>query len=272
MEKTNDEDIDKKHLTDEGFWERFYEDRANDQIQERNWKILPVLQIIRLLESMGLADKKVCEVGGGDAKLVCHLAKKYPSTEFSIIDYSIKGCELARERAIREKVSLAVYHNDLFDIPEILESKFDIVISHGVVEHFLDLPYVMNAKKKLLKGKGSIFTLIPNFSSPLYSSLAKWFSRPIYQDHVPHTLESFLSGHKEAGLTPQKAGYLGFGDFGLLSNMLQGPEGASRIKREVYKFLSRLAKVWHYAEFHSTTFPTSRLLSPRIYSVSTVGE
>lgn len=257
-----------QRLTSSDFWDSCYEGRASAPFDDRNWKALVSIQLVRLIETLNLDKKKVCEVGGGDAEVLAYLAKRHPSSIFSIIDFSPAGCELARIRADRESVVMDVYQADLFYPPRELLENFDLVLSHGVVEHFTDLVDVMAAKKGLLNNGGKAFTLIPNFASPVYAHLCKRWSKTVFEDHVPHDMRSLLVGHEQAGLTPLDHGYLGAIEFGMLSMAMHGPEPKTWVDRQLYLFLSRLSKAIHFLEFKVVDFPTTRLLSPFMYVIS----
>jgi len=256
-------------LTNSDFWDSCYIGREFTPFDNQNWRNLVSIQLVRLLESLQIDGKEVCEVGGGDAETLAHLAKQHPSSRFSIIDFSPAGCELARRRAKREGVTLDIYQEDLFFPPPELLGNFDLVVSHGVVEHFTDLASVMTAKSRLLKKSGKAFTLIPNFSSPIYAYLCKRWSRTVYEDHVPHDMHSFLTGHEQAGLRAIQNGYIGTMEFGMLSMAMHGPERKTWFDRQFYLFLTRLSKAIHFLEYKTTDFPATKLLSPFMYVVST---
>ena len=205
---------------------------------------------------------------GGDAQLTAYFAKKYPNANFSIIDFSPLGCELARSRARLENVNISIQQADMFSPPKALIGYFDLVISLGVVEHFTDLASVMMAKKALIGDSGKLFTLIPNMASPIYANLCKRWSKTVYDDHVPHTMQSFLDGHKDAGLKIVDYGYLGSVEFSMLSMAMSGPEPKSRFDKSLYLWLTRIGKAIHFIEYRLIDFPTSQLFSPFMYAVS----
>ncbi|MBT9550654.1 MAG: class I SAM-dependent methyltransferase [Hydrogenophaga sp.] len=256
-------------LTSSAFWDSCYDGRVPAPFDDQNWRNYVSIQLTRLVETLNLDQKEICEVGGGDGEMLAYFAKRHPSSKFSVIDFSPAGCELARNRASREGVSLDVHQADLFSPPKELLERFDLVISHGVVEHFTDLANTMSAKKSLLRDGGKIFTLIPNFASPVYAFLCKHWSKTVYEDHVPHTMRSFLEGHKNAGLKPLNNGYLGSMEFGMLSMAMHGPERKSSIDRQLYLWLTRLSKAVHLVEHKTVNLPATGLLSPFMYVVST---
>jgi len=257
-----------ERLTTSDFWDSCYKGRELTPFSDADWRNQTSIQLSRLIASLKLEGKYICEVGGGGAELVAYFAKRYPGSRFSIIDFSPLGCELARKRARCEDVDIDIYQEDVFTPPDSLVGTFDLVISHGVVEHFLDLSDVMRAKSQLVRSDGQLFTLIPNLASPIYSGLCRRWSKTVYEDHIPHNMSSFLDGHMKAGLKVVSQGYLGSVEFGILSMAMQGPEPKSQLDQWMYLWLTRFSKIVHLAEYKFRDFPTSHLLSPFIYAVS----
>lgn len=256
------------HLTNPDFWDAAYKNRQLLPFDDVDWRNYVAIQVVNKIKSLRLDKKNVCEAGGGDAALACYFAKKYTDSSFSIVDYSPLGCAMARERADKEKVAIEIIQADLFAPSLLLRGRFDIVYSLGLVEHFLDLSSVLSAKATLLKNDGLMFSLIPNFGSPIYTALCKRWSISVYEDHVPHTIDSFVSGHESAGLEVIEEGYLGSVEFGILSLAMEGPEKKSRWDPSFYLWLTRLSKLIHLFEDRTLSFPTSRWLSPFLYVIS----
>lgn len=255
-------------LTSSAFWDSCYEGRQPASFNDRNWKNYVSIQLVRLLEALQLDGKMICEVGGGDAELSSHLAKRHQTARFSILDFSPSGCELARKRAVSENVKLDVYQADLFSPPREVLGSFDLVMSQGVVEHFADLSAVMAAKSRLIREDGKLFTLIPNFESPIYAGLCKRWSVSVFEDHVAHDMQSFLKGHRNAKLDPVDSGYLGALEFSMLSMAMRGPEQKTWLDRKLYLWLTRISKAVHFMEYKTRDLPGTKLLSPFIYAVS----
>lgn len=257
-----------ERLTTSEFWDSCYEERVLTPFNDKDWRNFVPIQLASTLEALGLDGKKICEVGGGDAQLTAYFAKKYPKSKYSIVDFSSKGCKLAAQRSIKENVNISIYQEDVFFPTESISGVFDVVLSLGVVEHFIDLSSIMLAKKNLLKSDGKIFTLIPNFSSPIYVYLCKRWSKSVFEDHLPHSMESFLKGHEEAGLKVVSKGFLGSIEISMLSMAMHGPENKTGFDRWSYLWLTRFCKVIHFFEWKFTGFPTSKLFSPFMYIVS----
>jgi hypothetical protein len=139
-------------------------------------------------------------------------------------------------------------------------------LSFGVVEHFTELSHVLLAKQKYLKDKGLMFTLIPNMAGSI-GYLTKLFNREVYEMHNPHDWNSFLAGHREAGLMVISGGYIGSTNFGVLSSCFEKSQGFSW---HTYVFLTRLTKAMGLVESKFGDLPSSRLFSPYIYAISRV--
>lgn len=257
-----------ERLTTTDFWDSAYQNRKSIPFDDKDWRNYSAIQMVRFIRSLKIADQKVCEVGGGDAQITCYLAKHYPNAKFSVIDFSPIGCDLARNRARAENVKLDIIQTDLFSPPTYLYKGFDLVLSLGVVEHFSDLSRVMRAKRELINDNGYLFTLIPNFESPIYTALCKKWSISVFEDHVPHSIKSFVGGHQKANLDVIQSGYLGSIEFGILSMAMAAPEKKSKFDRKIYLWLTRLSKIIHYLEYKTVDFPSTRFLSPFIYAIS----
>lgn len=259
---------DAGNLTNSSFWDECYAGRELIPFNDTDYKKLVSIQTVKILEGLQIDHKKVCELGGGDAQMLTYLARKYPSTQFSILDYSERGCQLAAARATKEAVSLGICQADVFAPPSDQLERFDIVLSQGVVEHFTDLPRVLAAKRALLTTGGKMFTSIPNFSSPVYAWLCKKWSPSVWEDHVPHTLQNFIDSHEQANMRILKAGYIGTVEFGMLSMAMVAPEKKSSLDRLAYLYLTRLSKLIHLIEHKGIKIPSSRIFSPFIYVIS----
>lgn len=268
MNTSNNQSLDAEKLTTSSFWDNCYAGRELNPLDVTSYKQLVTMQVIKILESMNLDQKAICELGGGDAQLLTHLAKLHPSAHFSILDFSEQGCQLARLRAAKEGVQLGICQADVFFPPPEQLERFDIVLSQGVVEHFTDLVRVLTAKRALLLPGGKMFTSIPNFSSPIYAWLCKKWSRSVWEDHIPHTLQGFVHSHELANMRVITKGFIGAMEFGMLSMTMAAPEKKSNLDKLTYLYLTRLSKLVHLAEFKGIKVPSSRMFSPFMYVIA----
>lgn len=254
------------NLTNKETWDQGYVSRNEIFELKFGWRDRSNELIAKKIEEIGLDGKNILEIGAGDSQWLPYLAKKYPGAQFAGLDYSKAGCEKLAERAaaISEKATIDIYHQDMFAMESELHGRFDLVLSFGVVEHFTDLSHALLAKQKYLKDQGLMFSLIPNMAGSI-GQLVKLFNREIYDMHNPHDWDTFLEGHRKAGLTVISGGYLGSTNFGVLSSCFKKPEGLSW---HTYVFLTRLTKAIGWVESKLGDLPTSRLFSPYIYAIS----
>lgn len=264
--------IDSEKLTDSTYWDSCYAGRKTVPLDVSGYKQLVSIQIVQILESLQLDQKKICELGGGDAQMLTYLARRHPSAQFSILDFSEQGCQLAAIRAAKEGVELGICQADVFSPPPDQLERFDIVLSQGVVEHFTDLPRVLAAKRALLLRGGVMFTSIPNFASPVYAWLCQRWSRSVWEDHVPHSLQNFIKSHEAAGMRILSNGYIGAVEFGMLSMTMAAPEKKSKLDKMAYLYLTRLSKLVHLIEHKGIKIPSSRVFSPFMYVISSKDE
>ena len=252
-------------LTTESYWDTTYGSRG---------KLEPVLvddyknHCAKIISSKKLplierADS-ILEVGGGGSAWLAYLAGRFPDKQFYSLDFSDKGNALLRDYATDNNLgNLKVQEGDFFSA-DLGNAKFDMVYSHGVVEHFQDLSGVLLAHAQFLSERGKMLAIIPNMAGIL-GFLTRKMNKEIYDIHVPHDLASFEKGHKEAGLNIIESGYLCSNNFGVLSSCIKKPSG---FKYNFYKQLSRITKLVWLFEDKYFELPTSKLFSPYIYVVS----
>lgn len=247
-------------------WDKGYASGKEIVELKFGWRDHSNYLILKKIEEIGLNGKSLLEIGAGDSQWLPYFAKKYPGSRFAGLDYSKAGCERLAERiaAICDGTAIDIYHQDMFTRESVLHGRFDLVLSFGVVEHFSELSQALLAKRKYLKDQGLMFSLIPNMAGSI-GSLSKLFNREIYEMHNPHDWESFLEGHRKAGLTVISGGYLGSSNFGVLSNCFKKHEGLSW---HIYVLLTRLSKAIFLVESRVGDLPRTRMFSPYIYAIS----
>jgi 2-polyprenyl-3-methyl-5-hydroxy-6-metoxy-1,4-benzoquinol methylase len=251
-------------LTDKAYWDGTYRSRKPSSARGfdsfLNYSNRMILGKLRQIE---LANKQVLEIGAGDSLWLPYLAKAYPASRFTGVDYSERGCALLHDRTVEEGVDVRVVHQDMFAPQSDLHGQFDVVYSLGVVEHFDDLARVLETQRRYLKPGGVMFTLIPNMSG-LLGTLTRAWNRAVYDKHNPHDRERFLQGHRDAGLHVQAGGYLGSCDFGVLASCFPQRKG---LAWQCNRALIAGSVLGWWLEDRLGMAPTGRLLSPYIYAI-----
>lgn len=257
-------------LTKREYWESGYAAQSDlVPLQIEGFRNLGSRRLIEKIESLGVSDLRVLEVGAGNSSVLTHLARKYEGkAEFCGLDYSESGCALLARRAKLEGARVRVLRQDVLEPTPDLLGQFDLVYSVGVVEHFSSLCTVLLAIRRFLSGNGRMLTVIPNMAGIL-GTLTRRYNQAIYELHVPHDLESFLRGHGEAGLEVIGSGYLGSTNFGILSSCFSRPSDRGWT---TYLWLSRLTKLLWFFEAGLGELPHSAALSPYLFAVSRAGQ
>jgi 2-polyprenyl-3-methyl-5-hydroxy-6-metoxy-1,4-benzoquinol methylase len=132
------------------------------------------------------------------------------------VDYSERGCELARAALASADTQADVVLADFFDPPAELRGQFDAVFSLGVAEHFDDTTGCISAFARFLGPNGKMITIVPNMTG-MIGFLQKHLNRPVYDKHVPLDSVGLSNAHHEAGLRVLDSGYLISTNFGIVS-------------------------------------------------------
>jgi 2-polyprenyl-3-methyl-5-hydroxy-6-metoxy-1,4-benzoquinol methylase len=253
-------------LTRREYWDQGYAARDERAECRFDWREYVNHLLVKKIEGLGLDGKRVLEIGAGDSAWLPYFARRYPGSRFAGLDYSEAGCARLAKRAagLGRPSAIEVHHQDMFAADSALHGQFDLVMSFGVVEHFADLAQPLAAKRRYLADGGTMFTLIPNMAGVI-GRLTKRFNRAVYDMHNPHDWESFLDGHRRAGLAVSAGGYLGSSNFGVLSSCFTEPRGAAW---HTYVLLTRLSKAVWFLESRFGDLPASRTFSPYIVAAS----
>jgi 2-polyprenyl-3-methyl-5-hydroxy-6-metoxy-1,4-benzoquinol methylase len=255
-------------LTTENYWDSTYGSRRNLRPISLNGYKNYCARII-LSKKRPLVDKanSILEIGGGGSSWLAYLAREYPDKRFSSLDFSEKGNELLRSHIAYHGLHNIEVHEGDFFLTDMGGQEFDFIYSHGVVEHFRNLPGVLSAHSRFLSGCGKMLTIIPNMAGIL-GLLTRKMNKEVYDIHVPHNLQSLERGHLEAGLQITESGYLCSSNFGVLSSCITKPSG---LKHGFYKQLTRASKLVWLFEDKVFDLPTSRVFSPYLYVISEKG-
>lgn len=157
-----------KSLANTEFWEKnFYS--CNKTENEKCWddSVYANKKIHSILNKyLPKGDKyKVLEIGCYPGSKLIFLKKKF--------GYSIYGVEINKQFVKETKANLKrfnikgkIIHSDFFSRSFLKKNrlKFNILLDYGFIEHFENFEKIINNYSSLLKKKGYLIIIIPNFS------------------------------------------------------------------------------------------------------------
>lgn len=256
-----------KKLTTEEYWNSTYRARFGiSPVSVDTYKNYCAKCILKKKTLLVDQSGSILEIGGGGSPWIAFLASAFEAKQFATLDFSSEGNNMLRDYVANNGLNnVDVLEDDFFSSN--IARKFDLVYSHGVVEHFVDLPEVLRAHSQFLSQDGRMLTIIPNMTGIL-GILTRALNREIYNIHVPHDLISFRKGHACAGLRLIESGYLCSNNFGVLSSCVTQESG---VKFSLYKLLTRISKASWLFEDKICRLPQTKFFSPYIYAISEKG-
>ena len=197
-------------LTSSADWDEKWEGKHLPVAIERATAGLYVQAILDVLDRYLPADpqRSILEIGGAPGQYLAYMYRRFGYAAHCL-DYSPVGCQKAQENFALLGIPAQVYCRDLF-APDLDLPPFDIVYSLGVIEHFRDLPAVVERHLRLLKPGGLLLLGVPNFGGIYHGFLRRLAPQLLAQ----HNLAAMDLQHWEAfeqafGLRPLFKGYVG---------------------------------------------------------------
>jgi len=212
-----------------------------------------------------LRGKSILELGCGNSAWLAYFNKEW-GLEVSGLDYSEEGCTKSRYILDQANVKGNVILADMFDAPEELVGKFDIVCSFGVIEHFEDTTGAIKAASIFLKPGGKLITTVPNHNG-ITGFFQKTFSKEIFNIHKILAEDDLKTAVKGAGLTYENSGY--FINFSLYANPgIQGKGNPFyKIKKLLLKMSAFKSRIFWWIEIRTKILPGSKNYSAAIFCV-----
>lgn len=236
-------------LAGPGYWQRLWEGRdLPDPIDPLDWSLANYVNIIiheefdRILRGRGM--RNMIEIGCAGSAWLPYFHKEF-GYEVTGMDYDEHGCDQAREVCEKAGVRGTIVRADIFAPPPHLIETFDVAMSFGLVEHFSDTTAAIQAIAAMVRPGGLVLTWIPNMTG-MIGALQRALNRPVYMQHVPLNAATLAEHHVDAGLNLMTCVNRVFLNFGIC-NVSGLPVRAlpTRIKRQVFRLLSRLSKtIW----------------------------
>jgi SAM-dependent methyltransferase len=157
------------------------------------------------LEAFGtLQGRSVIELGAGSGTCAALMQKR--GAEVTILDYSDKALERAREFFGRGGLHADFVNENALALPESLQNRFDVAMSFGLAEHFHDAnrTQIIRAHLQALKPGGILFISVPNKYCPpyrLFKFAAQRTGKWIYGEEYPFSHGELLRLGKAVGAT-----------------------------------------------------------------------
>lgn len=182
--------------------------------------------------------------------------------DVSGIEYVEPACDLTRAALQRAGVPAQIFHADLFDFRPPDGKPYDVVLSVGLVEHFVDIRPVVERHIELLAPGGTLVIIAPNHRG-LPGMLLRRILPDVYARHNQMRfadLSQAIAAHPEMSLL--EGGYVG--RFNLApTNFCPWAQG--RFRPAVYTWIER----WHRWMLKLAPWlPNSRFWSPYIAAVA----
>ncbi len=214
----------------------------------------------RFLPAAG-PETTLAEIGCAPGKWLHYFTREF-GYSVTGIDYAPKACETTRKNLELLEVDAAVVNADLFQY-EPPDGGFDAVVTFGLIEHFEDLPSVVNRLAGFVKPGGVIASIVPNLYGP-EGWVLKTVRPKVYAGHVPIRLHEFQQLHESAGMETMFSSYLG-GCF--MTPPLRGTEFVR--KRPRIGLLVNLPAIavnraFRYAQMATGIFPRLWFASPKL--------
>lgn len=267
--------MENNRLTDEKYWEsRFNKKKESDDNRSFFGKIFdkyfykikrgfPEYQLYEIICQKYFPDEKLklLEIGSAPGEKLKYINEIFGYEPFGV-EYIESGVKLNRD--LFRKCGLNennVIHADLFD-PEFLkeyEQKFDIVMSHGFIEHFTNTTEVIDSHLKLLKPKGLLLITVPNFRGINYLLLSFFAPKAIKAHNISIMKKSKYMSLFDNNVDILLCRYYGIFNFGLVYGTNKPPIKLFLMK--ICMFLQRIFDVIFYILIRKISLDSS-LSSP----------
>ncbi len=238
-------------LTDREFWVKYWESKTDlSVVIPENY--LFHRQLADIVDNENI--KTAIELGGFPGYYAVFL-KKYLKLDVTLLDYFVHPPiteQLLKTNGLAED-DIKIIETDLFKYEP--AQQYDLVLSCGLIEHFLDTEDIIKRHIAFLKPGGTLFITLPNFKA-VNGWFQKNFDKENYDKHNIACMDPALLASicERAGLQEVKASY--FGKFSVwLENEKQRSFGLRLFKKII----------WLKGKVFTKLFPfESKALSPYI--------
>ncbi|HAK87964.1 MAG: hypothetical protein A2077_02985 [Nitrospirae bacterium GWC2_46_6] len=249
-------------LSDSNYWDDIY-------VRGRRKYTYPDLKgnrfhikLSRLLRKHLKRGSNALEIGCGGSIWLPYLMNKF-GCHVTGIDFSEEGLKKAEEHLKPVGNNYELHLMDFLKPDERLFSKFDMLFSLGVIEHFENPSELIKIFKQFLKPDGLMITWVPN-TAGLIMKLQKFADIEIYERHKAFDFETFMKYHTGNGLEIVEASPIRFMDLSMIN--------IYRLPIIQYKIITNIAKIVNipflWLEKYLGYYLKSEYLSASLYAIT----
>lgn len=193
-------------VTDSAYWNKYWAMNKDDYPSYDlstgifySYNMLIQKLVKETKERLGKDRLRVIDCGCGDGLMLRYLCEQFDDIDVYGIEYSdaINKSQSMIE-GLGFKVNLTKWDMNN-GMPNSMVSKFDLVISVGLIEHFQKPEEILQTMKTVLADGGCMLTFIPNFDG-LYNLVWKYLDNENYSYHVPISKARLLKLHEDLDL------------------------------------------------------------------------
>lgn len=159
-------------------------------------------------KQLGRESLRIADFGCGNGLILKYLKENFIDIEVWGIEYSDAFYEAEKVSELYGLEFKLLRTNILDGIPQEIMEKMDIVISVGLIEHFINPTEILNIMKTSLANNGCLITIIPNFEG-VYNFLWRLYDTENYSLHHPITTDALIKIYDNIGLNEIKLYHLG---------------------------------------------------------------
>jgi ubiquinone/menaquinone biosynthesis C-methylase UbiE len=142
---------------------------------------------------------KVAELGCGSARLLARIGLERPDLELVAIDYKPEAIKLAEMSARTFGVTIETFVDDVNHL-KVADESFDMVLSGGLLEHFIDPKPVLREMIRSLKSGGTFYAaVVPRKWFSLHRPLHQWLGPQVYR--TKHDAYTYAEWLRQLGMT-----------------------------------------------------------------------
>jgi 2-polyprenyl-3-methyl-5-hydroxy-6-metoxy-1,4-benzoquinol methylase len=158
-------------------------------------------------------NKSICEIGCAFSAFLPYFKDNF-GFDINGFDYDNDAVLMTRKIYKEMGYEANIFYKDFFE--KEVKTKYDILFSWGVFEHFENLDNSILHTKNYLKDEGIIITVIPNMNG-IVGFLQKTLNKKVYDIHIPYKKKDILKAHENAGYKTLFCDYFGIYQGGVVN-------------------------------------------------------